>query len=72
MITCIQAGWLKGAIISSLKMGLVSSSFIQGCFVLCLVEIGPMVLKKKISNFCQCILVLSPLGIGVDPSFEQI
>ena len=39
-----------------------------------LVEIGPVVLEKKILNFRQCnlaILLLSPLGKGHGPSFEQ-
>jgi hypothetical protein len=38
-----------------------------------LIEIGLLVLEKKIKNF-QCIftlLLLSPLGDGQPPSFEQ-
>ena len=49
--------------------------FTQGCFVPSLVEIGPVVLEKKIFKFCQCIFTissLSPLGKGRGPSFEQI
>ena len=41
---------------------------------LCLVEIGPVVLEKKILKFRQgifTILLLSPLGKVHDPSFEQ-
>ena len=37
--------------------------FIQGCFVRSLVEIGTVVLMKKIYKFCQCILffvIISP------------
>ena len=37
-------------------------------------EIGPMVLKKKIFQVCQCIFpfsLLSPLTKKRDPSFEQ-
>ena len=48
--------------------------FTQGCFVPSLVEIGSVVLEKKIFEFRQCILVialLSPLGEGWGPSFEQ-
>ena len=47
----------------------------QGCFVPSLVEIGSVVLEKKIFKFCQCIFaisLLSPLGKGQGPSFEQI
>ena len=47
--------------------------FIQGCFVPSLVEIGSVVLERKIFNFCQCILAisqLSPLGKGQGTSFE--
>ena len=46
----------------------------QGCFVPSLVEIGLVVLEKKIFKFCQCIFAisqLSPLGKGRGPSFEQ-
>ena len=46
----------------------------QGCFVPSLVEIGPVVLKKKIFKVCQCIFaisLLSHLGKGWGPSFEQ-
>ena len=45
----------------------------QGCLVLSLIEIGPVVLKK-IFKVCQCIFaisLLSPLGKGRGPSFEQ-
>ena len=49
--------------------------FTQGCFVpIKLVEIGPVVLEKKILKFCQCIFAiskLSPLGKRWGPSFEQ-
>ena len=48
--------------------------FIQGCFVPSLVEIGSVVLEKKIFEFCKCIFtisLLSPLGEGWGPSFEQ-
>ena len=48
--------------------------FTQGCFVPSLVEIGSVVLEKKILKFCQCIFAisqLSPLGKGRGPSFEQ-
>ena len=31
----------------------------QGCFVPSLVEIGPVVLKKKIFKVCQCIYAIS-------------
>ena len=47
---------------------------IQGCIVPSLVEIGPLVLEKKIFKFCQCIFaiaLLSPLGKGWGPLFEQ-
>ena len=47
----------------------------QGCFVPSLVEIGPVVLMKKIFKFWQCnfaISLLSPLGKGRSPSFEEI
>ena len=46
----------------------------QGCFVPSLVEIGSVVLKKKILKVGQCIFaisLLSPLGNGQGPSFEQ-
>ena len=48
--------------------------FTQGCFVPSLVEIGSVVLEKKIFEFRQCIFaisLLSPLGEGWGPSFEQ-
>ena len=49
--------------------------FTQGCFVLSLVEIGPMVLEKKILKSRPCfffaISLLSRLGKGHEPSFEQ-
>ena len=41
--------------------------FTQGCTVEGLVEIGPVVLEKKIFNFCQYIL----FGKGQSSSFEQ-
>ena len=34
-------------------------TFIQGGFVSCLVEIGPVVLEKKIFKYCQCIFAIS-------------
>ena len=46
----------------------------QGCFEPSFVEIGPMVLEKKIFKFRQGIfpiLLLSLLGKGCGPSFEQ-
>ena len=49
--------------------------FIQGCIVPSLVEISQMVLKKKILKFRQCIFAISlssPLGKGLDTSFEHI
>ena len=48
--------------------------FTQWCFVPRLVEIGPVVLKKKIFKLCQCIFaisLLSPLRKGRGPSFDQ-
>ena len=39
-----------------------------------LVEVGPVVLERKIFKFRQCILtilLLSPLGKGWGPTFEQ-
>ena len=39
-----------------------------------LIETDPVVLEKKIFKFCQCMfanLLLSPLGKGRGPSFEQ-
>ena len=48
--------------------------FTQGCFVPSLVEIGSVVLEKKIFEFCQCIFTISllpPLGEGWGPSFKQ-
>ena len=33
--------------------------FNQECFVQCLLEIGPVVLQKKISKFLQCIFTIS-------------
>ena len=48
--------------------------FTQRCNVAGLVEIGPVVLEKKIFLMCQCIfaiLLLSPFGKGRGPSFEQ-
>ena len=50
-------------------------TFTQGCFVSRFVEIGPVVLKKKMFKVCICILaisLLSPLEKEHDPSFEQI
>ena len=50
-------------------------TFTQGCFVPRFVEIGPVVLKKKMFKVCICILaisLLSPLEKEHDPSFEQI
>ena len=47
----------------------------QGCFVLSLVEIGPVVFKKNIFKVRQRIFpisLLSPLRKGCGPSFEQI
>ena len=49
-------------------------SLIQGYFVPSLVEIGPVVLEKKIFKSCQFIFInsqLSPLWEGRGPSFEQ-
>ena len=46
----------------------------QGCFVPSFIEIGPVVLKKKIFKVRQSILSISllpPLGIRHGPSFEQ-
>ena len=46
----------------------------QGYILLSLVEIGPVVLEKKSFQFRQCISamsLLSPLGNGRGPSFEQ-
>ena len=46
----------------------------QGCFVPSLVEIGPVVLEKKIFKIGQCIFAisfLSPLRKGRGPSLEQ-
>ena len=46
----------------------------QGCFMPCLVEISTVVLEKQIFKFHKCnsaILLLSPLGRGRGPSFEQ-
>ena len=46
----------------------------QGCFVPSLVEMGPVVLEKKIFKVRQCIFAISwfsPLGKWRDPSFEQ-
>jgi hypothetical protein len=43
-------------------------------FVPSLIEFGPFVLEKKIFKNFQCIftlLLLSPLGEGLSPSFEQ-
>ena len=40
-----------------------------------LVEIGPVLLDKKIFLFCQCIFAISFLSLlvkGRDPSFEEI
>ena len=34
--------------------------FIQGCFLLNLVEIGPVVLQKKIFNFFHYFVIISP------------
>ena len=48
--------------------------FTQGCFVPSLVEIGPMVLKKKIfliSSMHFRYFVIIPLGKWRGPSFEQ-
>ena len=48
--------------------------FTQVCFVPSLVEIGPLVLEKKILKFCQCISAISllcPLGKMPGISFEQ-
>ena len=47
---------------------------IKGCFVACLVEIGPVVPEKKFFKYFQyyfTISLLSLLGEGRDPSFEQ-
>ena len=44
------------------------------CFVPSLVEIGPLIIEKKIFRFLQfifAILFLSPLGKRCDPLFEQ-
>ena len=46
----------------------------QGCFVPSFVEIGPVVLKKKIFEVRRCIFaisLLSPLGNGRGPSYEH-
>ena len=46
----------------------------KGCFVPSLVEIGSVVLEKKIFKFHPCIFTISlvsPLGEGWGPSFEQ-
>ena len=48
--------------------------FTQGCFLPRLVEIGPMVLEKRIFTFHQCIFAiswLSPLGKLWGPSLEE-
>ena len=50
------------------------TNFTQGCFVPSLVEIGLVVLEKKILKMRQCIFaisLLSPLGKEQRPSFEQ-
>ena len=47
----------------------------QVCSVPSLVEIGPVVFKKKIFRVGQCIFaisLLSPLGNGRDPSFKKL
>ena len=36
--------------------------YTKGCFVPSLVEIGPVVLEKKIFKFCQCIFAISQLS----------
>ena len=48
--------------------------FTQGCFVPSLVEIGSVVLERKIFEFRQIILAISKLSSlwrGQGPSFEQ-
>ena len=40
----------------------VSFTQLQGCFVLCLVETGPVVLEKKIFEFNQCMFTISLLS----------
>ena len=48
--------------------------FTQECIKPILFEIGPVVLDKKIFKARQCIFaisLLSPLGKGRGPSFEQ-
>ena len=50
------------------------SSFTQGWCVPSLIEFGQLVLEKKTFNIFQCnftLLLLSPLGEGQSPSFEQ-
>ena len=47
---------------------------IKGCFVACVVEIGPVVPEKRFFKYFQyyfTISLLSLLGEGRDPSFEQ-
>ena len=47
---------------------------LQGCFVPSLLEISPVVLKRKIYKVCQCkfpFSQLSPFGKGRGPSFEH-
>ena len=48
--------------------------FTQECFVPTFVEVGPVVLEKKIFNSCQFIFFISQLSAiwdGLGPSFEQ-
>ena len=49
-------------------------TFIQWCLMSCMVEVGLVVLEKKIFKFRQCILVISsisPLGKKRGSLFEQ-
>ena len=67
-------------VIISLRKGRVPSfeqtwiPFTQECFEPRLIEISSVVLEKNLWKFCQCIFtisLLSPLGKGWGPSFEQ-
>ena len=55
--------WLKLAQWKNLWpfIDLTNTSFTQWCFVLCLVGISPLVLKKLIFKICQCFFAISVL-----------
>ena len=66
----IISPWKKGGALHSNKLKSPSSN---GCFVVSLVESGPVILENKIFKVCQCIfaiMLLSSLAKKVGPFIQ--